>query len=119
MPAEWLETITVALTKRETRTPMSFYSRLLWIIAAMILGPLYSNIVPVYKLVFLIVGIIMALGLTIWVSYFAWTKPKHLLYGAETHLEEYNLDYRKHAESGKTLTSGVSEPLPEGVVLDQ
>lgn len=118
MATEWLETITVALTKRETRTPMSFYSRLLWIIAAMILGPLYSNIGPVYKLVFLIVGIVMALGLTIWVSYFAWKKPKYLLYGAETHLEEYSLE-RKHAESGKTLSSGVGEPLPPSIVLNQ
>jgi hypothetical protein len=97
---------------------MSFYSRLLWIIAAMILGPLYSNIEATYKLIFLVVGIVMALGLAAWVSYFAWTKPKYLLYGAESHFEEWNIEH-KEAGSGKTLSSGVSEPLPEGVVSDK
>ena len=97
---------------------MSFYSRLLWIIAVMILGPLYANIDAGYKLTFLIVGIVMALGLTVWVSYFAWTKPKYLLYGAESHLEELSIE-RKVAESGKSLTSGIGEPLPEGVVLEK
>lgn len=97
---------------------MSFYSRLLWIIAAMILGPLYANIGATDKLIFLVVGIVMALGLTVWVSYFAWKKPKHLLYGAESHFEEWNIEH-KEAKSAKTLSSGVSEPLPEGVVLDK
>ena len=88
----WLEIISVAITKREAKTPMSFYTRLLWIIAAMILGPLYAPIEAVYKPIFLIVGIVMALGLAIWVSYFSWKKPKNLLYGAESHIEEFKIE---------------------------
>jgi hypothetical protein len=118
MAIEWLETMTVALTKREAKTPMSFYNRLLWIIGAMILGPLYANIGAEYKLVFLVVGIVMALALTVWVSYFAWVKPKHLLYGAESHFEEWSIEH-KVAGNAKTLSSGASEPLPEGVVLNK
>jgi hypothetical protein len=100
----WLETITIAITKKEAKTPMSFYTRLLWIIAAMILGPLYAPIDATYKLIFLCVGIAMALGLTVWVSYFAWRKPKYLLYGAESHIEELRIE-------AKTPDMGsVSEP---------
>lgn len=97
---------------------MSFYTRLLWIIAAMILGPLYAPIDAAYKPIFLGVGIVLAVGLAAWVSYFAWAKPKYLLYGAESHLEELSIE-RKVAEGGKSLSSGVSEPLPEGIVLDE
>ena len=118
MATEWLETITVALTRREAKTPMSFYNRLLWIIAVMILGPLYANIGAEYKIVFPVVGIVMALGLAMWVSYFAWKKPKHLLYGAESHFEEWSIEH-KQAGNAKTLSSGASEPLPEGVVLNK
>jgi hypothetical protein len=97
---DWLETITVALTKREAKTPMSFYNRLLWIVACMILGPLYAPIEAAYKPIFLGVGIAMAVGLAIWVSIFSWIKPKNLLYGAETHLEEWKFE-AKNAGGGE------------------
>lgn len=92
---------------------MSFYSRLLWIIAAMILGPLYAPIEPAYKPVFLIVGIVMALGLAIWVSYFAWCKPKHLLYGAESHIEESRMEAKRVLDltpEGMRPSGSFSEP---------
>jgi hypothetical protein len=95
----WLETITVAITKREAKTPMSFYIRLLWIVAAMILGPLYAPIDASYKPIFLGVGIAMAIGLAVWVSYFAWAKPKYLLYAAESHIEEFKIE-AKNADVG-------------------
>jgi len=113
----WLETITVALTKREARTPMSFYNRLLWIVAVMIIAPLYANIEPGYKLAFLVIGIAMALALAVWVSYFAWQKPKHLLYGAESHLEEWSIE--RKGTGGNTLSSSVGEPLPESVIANK
>lgn len=91
---------------------MSFYNRLLWIIAVMILGPLYAPIDAAYKLPFLIVGITMALGLAVWVSYFAWKKPKHLLYGAETHFEEYRLEAKgtELTPEGLVRSGNVSKP---------
>jgi hypothetical protein len=114
MPANmgWLETITVAITKKEPKTPMSFYTRLLWIIAAMILGPLYAPIDATYKPIFLGVGIVMALGLSVWVSYFAWTKPKHLLYAAESHIEEFKIEAKggELTPEGLATSGGVSEP---------
>ena len=110
---EWLEVITVALTKKEPKTPMSFYNRLLWIIAAMILGPLYAPIDATYKPVFLGVGIVMALGLAIWVSVFSWKRPKHLLYGADSHMEERRIEAKRVTEitpEGMSPSGGVSEP---------
>jgi hypothetical protein len=108
----WIETISIALTKREPRTPMAFYNRLLLVIAAFIVAPLYSNINPSYKVIFPYAGIGLALGLFVWVSIFAWKKPEHLLYGAETHFEKWKFE-KKQAGSGKTLAARPPQQLPE------
>jgi len=106
MAGEWIVTMTQAMTRKEPKTPMAFYSRMLWVVFALIVAPLYSPGVSVgFKVAFATTGVLIALALAIWVSVFAWKKPKYLLYGAETHFEEWKAE-RKQAGSGKTLTSG-------------
>jgi hypothetical protein len=114
----FVETITLAVTKREPKTPMAFYNRLLVVIVAFIVAPLYSNITPTYKPVFPYVGIGLAVALFVWVSVFAWKKPKHLLYGAEAHFEEWKFE-RKNAGSGKSLAPRFQEEIPERIITDK
>ena len=83
---------------------MAFFSRVLWIIVAFIVGPLYSNINPNYKPLFPIVGIVLGVLLVIWVSYFAWKKPEYLLYGAETHFEKWKTTF--YGDKGQTPQMG-------------
>ena len=116
--ADWWQTASLVLTKREPKTPMAFYSRLLWVITSIIIGPLYANISPLYKVVFVIAGGVLMVLLAIWVSVFAWKKPKYLLYGAEAHFEEWKVE-AKRAGAGKTLPARVpGDNVGEGVVAN-
>ena len=118
MPVGW-ESIAFALAKREPKTPMAFYNRMLWVLLALIVAPLYSNINADYKLPVLAVGIGFAVVLVVWVTIFAWKKPDHLLYGAETHFEKWK-EERKQPGGGQTLVSSPpSHDTPEGVVANQ
>ena len=118
MAVGW-ESIALALAKREPKTPMAFYNRMLWVLVALIVAPLYSNIEPTYKLPVLAIGISLSVILGIWVTIFAWKKPDYLLYGAETHFEKWK-EERKQPGTGQTLVSGPPQhEAPEGVVANQ
>ena len=92
MDGGWQQVVSV-LTKREPKTPMAFYSGLLWGATALIVAPLYSNIDPARKPLFVFAGAGLGIVVAIWVTIFAWIKPEHLLYGAEIHFEKWRREY--------------------------
>ncbi len=112
MAGEWIETFTSLLSKREIKTPMAFYTKVLWVIVATVVAPLYSNIDVSLKAVFVWVGVGFAVILCIWISFFAWKKPDHLLFGAEAHFEKWKIAYgtERGLASPKELKSAVSNP---------
>jgi hypothetical protein len=109
------DTLAIALTKREPKTPMAFFNRAL--IALTVLGavPMYSALEPVYKVGFCITGFALVVALAIWISVYSWHKPQNLLYGAESHLEKWRLEYAASATSsgaGQTVQAGQPNQLP-------
>jgi hypothetical protein len=110
-----LETLAIALTKREPKTPMAFFNKALYAIAAVGIAPLYSNLEPWYKIRFVITACVFIGALLVWISIYSWFKPQHLLYGAESHLEKWRLEYAASATSsgaGATVQSGQPNQLP-------
>ncbi len=87
------ETLTSALSRREVKTPMAFYSRVLWVAIALILGPLYSSLEAKLQVILVSIGIALAVGVCVWVSFFAWKKPEYLLFEAETHFQRWRISY--------------------------
>jgi|SRR5580658_1832777 hypothetical protein len=117
--ADWLETASVVLTKREPKTPMAFYLRIIWVILALIVVPPYSGLPEVYKTAFPIVGIVLFVVVLGWVGFLNYYKPKYLLYGEKSHFEEWKFD-RKQAGSGQSLPARIPENnIPENVVGNQ
>ena len=84
----WLQGLSV-IFRREPKTPMAFCNRMLWVVIATIVAPLYSNIDPKIKPWFVATGALMGVGVFGWVQIFSWKKPDHLLYGAEIHFEKW------------------------------
>lgn len=93
MDLKLLEMASGVLTKREVKTPMAFYSRIVWVILALIVAPLYSHIGEPYQSAFPIIGIVLLVGLIVWVGFLNYKKPELLLYGAETHFEKWKMSY--------------------------
>ena len=102
--ADWLETASIVLTKREPKTPMAFYLRIIWVILALIIAPPYSNLPDTYKAAFPIIGIVLFVLILIWVCFLNYAKPKYLLYGEKSHFAEWKFE-RKQAGSGQTTSS--------------
>jgi len=71
---------------------MAFYNKTLLVLAAIGIASLYANMTPA-KMVFFSVTITLIVILAIWVSIYSWKKPRNLLYGADTHLEQLRLEY--------------------------
>ena len=117
---EWLQVATL-MTRKAPKTPMAFYNRTLVVIGATLVAVLYSNIDPRHKGVSLIVGGVLLVGINVWVSVFSWKKPRFLLYGAETHFEEWKMEVeRKEAGSGKSLPPrGPGDDIPENVIANE
>jgi hypothetical protein len=108
MDLKILETASGVLTKREVKTPMDFYSRIVWVILALIVAPLYSRVGEPYQSAFPIVGIILFVAVLAWVGFLNYTDPGKLLYGAETHFEKWRMETeRKEVGSGKSLSPSV------------
>jgi hypothetical protein len=110
MDPRLLEIASGVLTKREVKTPMAFYTRMIWVILALIIAPPYSHLSDPYKALLPVAGVALFIGLLVWVGFLNYTKPDHLLYGAETHFEKWKLAYA--SGEGKTPTEHPS-PLPE------
>lgn len=71
---------------------MAFYVRFLFVVMALVTAPLYAPDISAHaKIVLVSVGIAIAVTSFIWVSVFAWFKPEHLLYGAESHFEKWRI----------------------------
>lgn len=103
------------------KTPMAFYSRIVWVLLALIVAPLYSSIGEPYRSAFPIVGIVLFIGVTAWVAFLNYRKPDYLLYGAETHFEKWRIEYAPGYGSGKGSTSPLSsliEPSQDGLVAN-
>src|ERR1700688_1913975 len=100
--ADWLETASIVLTRREPKTPMAFYLRIVWVILALIIAPPYSGLPENYRVAFPIIGIVLFALVLIWVCFLNYFKPKYLLYGEKSHFEEWKFE-RKQAGSGKSL----------------
>lgn len=109
-----LEVAAGVLTKREVKTPMAFYSRITWVILALIVAPLYSKVSAPYQTAFPIIGIVLFVALLCWVGFLNYKKPELLLYGAEAHFEKWRMEYipgpRSDVGSTPPLT-GSLEPV--------
>jgi hypothetical protein len=117
-----LEIASGVLTKREVKTPMAFYSRMIWVILALIVAPPYSHLNDPYKSLLPIAGVILFIGLLLWVGFLNYKKPEYLLYGAETHFEKWRMEYAPTAISsgiGSTPSSSSPlEPIQDSIVVD-
>jgi len=71
---------------------MAFYNRMLIAIAAIGSATFYAPM-DLHKWIAFSVAIGLIVILSIWVSIFSWKKPDHLLYGAETHFEQWKTMY--------------------------
>jgi len=105
---EWWEAVSMVMTKREPKTPMAFCNRMLWVVMAIIIAPLYSNIDPETKTKFVVVGIAIGVAIFVWVNVFAWLKPEHLLYGAEIHFEKWKTAFG--TDRGLATSSDLKNP---------
>jgi hypothetical protein len=103
MNGGWIETAATVITRREPKTPMEFYSRVLWTIMALIIAPPFSPIPSPFKIVFLSLAVMLLAILGIFVSYLVVKKPENLLYGAETHFEKWKAVY---SDKGATPQHG-------------
>jgi hypothetical protein len=108
--ADWLETASIVLTKREPKTPMAFYLRIIWVILALIIAPPYSGLPESYKIAFPIIGIALFALVLIWVCFLNYFKPKYLLYGEKSHFEEWKFE-RKQAGSAQTTSPERTERI--------
>lgn len=121
MDVKLLEVASGVLTKREVKTPMAFYSRIVWVILALIVAPLYSRVGEPYQSAFPIVGIALFVALLAWVAFLNYTKPELLLYGAEAHFEKWRMEYVPGPKSGMGATPPLSsglEPSQDRIVAD-
>jgi hypothetical protein len=121
MEMKLLEIASGVLTKREVKTPMAFYSRIVWVVLALVIAPLYSRVGAPYQSVFPIVGIILFIVLLGWVAFLNYTKPELLLYGAEAHFEKWRMEYVPGPRSGAGSTpplGGGLEPSQNSGILD-
>jgi small-conductance mechanosensitive channel len=110
----WMESFTAVMTKREPKTPVAFYSRMLWVITALIVAPLYASIPSEFKIAFLVIGVVLFIALGIFISVLVWKKPAHLLSGEETHLERYKIEYAQGYGSDKGATPPLRGVPEEG-----
>jgi hypothetical protein len=113
MEGHWIQVAGDLLTRRETKTPMAFYTRFLFVILAAVVAPLYSGIGPMAKITFLSVSIGFGVLLAVWVSIFAWYKPEHLLYGAETHFEKWKMAFGTEKGFATVTELQISTPNPQ------
>ena len=81
------------LFSREPKTPMSFFTRLLWVIAITIVSVLYSNLQESSKFYFVQFALILGSAVVAVIVVLTWFKPDHLLYGAAAHLEKWKTAY--------------------------
>jgi hypothetical protein len=109
-PGSWLGVTADVLSRRETKTPMAFYTRFLFVLMTMVAAPLYANIDPTTKVTMLAVTIAIGVLLVVWVSIFAWCKPEHLLYGAETHFEKWKIGFG--TEKGPATETELQKSVP-------
>ena len=115
MDLKILETASGVLTRKEVKTPMAFYSRIVWVILALIVAPLYSRVGEPYQSAFPIVGILLFIALLVWVAFLNYKKPELLLYGAEAHFEKWRMEYAPGVRSGM----GATPPLGSGLEPSQ
>jgi hypothetical protein len=116
-----LEIASSVLTKREVKTPLAFYTRMIWVILALIVAPPYSHLADPYKNLLPVTGVLLFIGLLGWVGFLNYKKPEFLLYGAETHFEKWRMEYSPGYASGAGSTpplSGGLEPTQDGVVVN-
>ena len=106
MDPKVLEIASGVLTKREVKTPMAFYTRMIWVILALIVAPPYSHLADPYKSLLPIAGVLLFVALLVWVAFLNYKKPELLLYGAETHFEKWRMEYAPTAVSSGTGSTG-------------
>jgi hypothetical protein len=95
---------------------MAFYLRIVWVILALIVAPPYSGLPDTYKAAFPITGIVLFIFVVGWVGFLNYFKPKFLLYGEKSHLEEWKFE-RKQAGSAQTLApSMLNNQVSERIV---
>jgi len=118
MDLKILETASGVLTRKEVKTPMAFYSRIVWVLLALIVAPLYSHVGEPYQAAFPIIGIVLLVALLVWVGFLNYRKPELLLYGAEAHFEERKMEFfRSGMGATPPLSSGL-EPSQDRIVPD-
>lgn len=88
---EWLEKVTgkffSLFSKREVKTPLSFFFRVITAMLLVVLATLYL-VVPDLRFQVFEVAMIAFVALFMSVYFFAWLKPKHLVYGETGHRAE-------------------------------
>ncbi len=98
----------------EVKTPLSFVHKVFpWFVLA-IAAIIYSPLPNEYKLYFTLVVAGVLIVLLFFVGVFAWSRPKHLVYGESSHRAERRLEYGTESRSVDKATldaeKGVTDP---------
>ena len=79
--------------RREPKTPMAFYTRLIWVVVVGLAGGFYWEVDIVTRAYMIVPFFLLAVAVFCWVAYLNWHRPEHLLYGEHTHFEKWKLAY--------------------------
>ena len=93
--------------RREPKTPMAFYLRVLMVAVVSIVALSYAEGVDSNVRAGVIVAmVVLAIVDLVWVAVLNWNRPDSLLYGAETHFEKWKMVYG--TEQGAAATEDLT-----------
>jgi hypothetical protein len=93
--SSWASVLHAIVSRKDPKTPMSFYTRAIWMIIAGVAGSSWegSGVSVEARSAALYGWLALGTALLIWVAFLNWYRPEHLLYGAETHFEKWKIAF--------------------------
>ena len=91
----WASVLQAMLARRDPKTPLSFYTRFVWVVVVGVGGLSFNDLsIDAPTRAWLIGGCLsLGVGVVAWVGVLNWCRPENLLYGADAHLEKWKISY--------------------------
>jgi hypothetical protein len=87
---DWSQKMLSLFTKREVKTPLGFFFRVVWVLPVILVAAFYAvSAERRFEAFLCCIGLLAAVILL--VSVFAWFRPKNLVYGETGHRAELKL----------------------------